>query len=76
MTDANLVLGRINPGYVLGGRMKLNREKAAEALDRAVAKPMGISTEQAALGIVQVVNSNMGTGAIRVYNCERWLQSF
>ena len=70
VTDANLVLGRINPGYVLGGRMKLNREKAAEALDRAVAKPMGISTEQAALGIVQVVNSNMAR-AIRVITVER-----
>lgn len=70
VTDANLVLGRINPGYVLGGRMKLHREKAMEAVNRAIAGPMGLSCEEAALGIVSVVNSNMAR-AIRVITVER-----
>lgn len=70
VTDANLALGRLNPGYVLGGRMKLNRDLALESIERAVAKPMGLSVEQAASGIISVVNSNMAR-AIRVITVER-----
>lgn len=70
VTDANLVLGRLNPGYILGGRMKLHLNKAVESIENAVAKPMGISVQQAAAGIVNVVNSNMAR-AVRVITVER-----
>ena len=70
VTDANLVLGRLNPGYVLGGRMKLHKEKAKESIRQNIAEPMGMSVIQAATGIVDVVNSNMAR-AIRVITVER-----
>lgn len=70
VTDANLALGRLNPNHVLGGRMKLHKEKALESIERVVAKPMDISVTQAAMGIINVVNSNM-VRAIRVITVER-----
>ena len=70
VTDANIVLGRINPEYVLGGRLKINSELSKDAVKKKIAEPMGISTAQAALGIVKVVNSNMAR-AIRVITVEK-----
>ena len=70
VTDANLVLGRINPHYVLGGRLKINAELSKEAIRRKIAEPMGLSNEEAAQGIVSVVNSNMAR-AIRVITVEK-----
>ena len=70
VTDANIVLGRINPEYVLGGRLKINSELSKDAVKKNIAEPMGISTAQAALGIVKVVNSNMAR-AIRVITVEK-----
>ncbi len=70
VTDANLVLGRINPRYVLGGRMKLDRALSVRAVREKIAGPMGLSVERAAQGIVSVVNSNMAR-AIRVITVER-----
>lgn len=70
VTDANLVLGRINPHYVLGGRLKIDAELSKKAVKTKIADPMGIGTEEAALGIVKVVNSNMAR-AIRVITVEK-----
>ena len=62
VTDANLVLGRLNPRYFLGGRIPLYPEKAAAAIKQNVAERMGLSMEEAALNIVRIVNANMSKG--------------
>lgn len=59
VTDANVLLGLIDPDYFLGGRKKLNREKAARAMEEQIAVPLGISTVEAAAGIYDVINSKM-----------------
>jgi len=65
VTDANLVLGYLNPDGLLGGRLPLDREKARQAI-KTVADPLGISIERAAYGIYTIVNSNMVNGIRRV----------
>ena len=62
VTDANLVLGRLNPGYFLGAEMELHVEPARKAVGQHIAEPLGLSTEEAAAGIVRVVNANMVRG--------------
>lgn len=62
VTDANLVLGRLDPGYFLGGEMKLHIDKARAAIRKDVAEPLKLSLEEAASGIVRVVNANMVRG--------------
>ena len=62
VTDANLVLGRLNPNYFNGGRQKLYPEKAYQAIKEHVADKMGVSVEEAALGIIRIVNANMAKG--------------
>ncbi len=64
VTDADVVLGYINPDTYYGGRMPLNKSLAAKAIDEKVAKPLGISTEEAASLIRRVVDENMA-GAIK-----------
>jgi N-methylhydantoinase A len=59
VTDANLVLGRIDPAYFLGGDLELEVEAAERAIREHVAEAYGMDVEQAAEGIVTVVNSNM-----------------
>ncbi len=62
VTDANLVLGRLNPNYFLGGKLPLYPEKAKEVIEKRVASKMGLSLEEAALSIVRIVNANMAKG--------------
>ena len=62
VTDANLVLGRLNPDYFIGGRQKLYLEKARQAIREHVADKMGVSVEEASLGIIRIVNANMVKG--------------
>ncbi|MDH3298593.1 MAG: hydantoinase/oxoprolinase family protein, partial [Gemmatimonadota bacterium] len=50
ITDANLLLGRLNPEYFLGGRMALDRDAAERALE-SIAQPLGLSTVEAARGV-------------------------
>lgn len=69
VTDANLVLGYYDPGFFLGGRMKLDMQAARDAI-ATVAKPLGLSVEQAALGIHKVVVESMAAAA-RVHLVER-----
>lgn len=59
VTDADVVLGIIDPNTFLGGKMKLDRAAAAAALDEQIAKPLGLSLEQAAAGIRRIVDSQM-----------------
>lgn len=70
VTDANIVLGRINPDYVLGGRLKINAELSGKAVKTKIADPMHMTVDQAAQGIISVVNSNMAR-AIRVITVEK-----
>lgn len=70
VTDADLVLGYLNPDYFLGGEMKLNPEKAREAIAEKIARPMGLSLPEAAWGINEIVNENMVDSA-RVYAMEK-----
>jgi N-methylhydantoinase A len=62
VTDANLILGRLNPDYFLGAEMPLHLEPARKAIESHIAQPLGISTEEAAAGILRVVNANMVRG--------------
>jgi N-methylhydantoinase A len=62
VSDANLVLGRLNRDYFLGGKLPLYPEKAEEAIRGHVAGPMGLSVEEAAAGILRIVNANMAKG--------------
>jgi len=61
VSDANLVLGRLNPHYFLGGKIPLYIEKAQSAI-RKVAEPMGMSTEEAAQSIIDIADANMTKG--------------
>jgi N-methylhydantoinase A len=70
ITDANLVLGYLNPGFFNGGAMALRREAAAEAIAREVGAPLGLPLEQAAWGIHSVANANMER-AMRIVSIER-----
>jgi N-methylhydantoinase A len=62
VTDADLVLGYLDPNYFLGGKMKLDVDGAKAALER-LAKPLKMTAEQAAWGIHQIVNENMANAA-------------
>lgn len=70
VTDADLLLGYLNPDYFLGGRMQLDREAAERAVRTVIAEPMGLSVTDAAYGIYQVVNESM-ISATRVHVAER-----
>jgi N-methylhydantoinase A len=70
VTDADLVLGYLDPGYFLGGRMRLDLSAAIRAIEAGVARPLGASVEDAALGIHAVVNQGMANAA-RVHALER-----
>ena len=61
-TDADLVLGYLDPGYFAGGRLKLDRDAARKAIEEKIAKPLGMSVEEAALGMYRVINTNMAQG--------------
>lgn len=58
-TDADLVLGLINPNYFLGGRRKLDKTASEKAIRDKIAKPLGMNTLEAAAGIHDVINAHM-----------------
>src|SRR5438445_375527 len=70
VTDADVVLGYINPDYFAGGSIKLQAGAAARAIEERVARPFGLSLEDAAWGIHAIVNTNMEL-ATRVVSIER-----
>ncbi len=59
VTDANVVLGYINPTAIAGGTVDVDLEAAREALDRSAAKQLGIDTTDAAYGVYAVANTTM-----------------
>ncbi|MEW5920252.1 MAG: hydantoinase/oxoprolinase family protein [Bacillota bacterium] len=62
VTDANLVLGRLNEEYFLGGEMSLRKDLAYQAIKEHVADPLGMSVEEAAAGIIRIINAKMSKG--------------
>lgn len=58
-TDADLVLGVLNPDGFLGGRMRLDKDAAEQAIERHVARPLGLSVVEAAWGIREVLGNKM-----------------
>ncbi len=70
VTDANLVLGYLNPGYFNGGAMGLDKAAAEAALMELVAKPLSLSLEEAAWGVHLIATGNM-EHALRVVSVER-----
>jgi N-methylhydantoinase A len=59
VTDADLVLGYLNPDFFLGGRVKLRTDKAIQAIDEKIAGPLGLTAPEAAAGVYDIVNSHM-----------------
>lgn len=70
VTDANLVLGRLNPHGLLGGQMALYVEKAHTAIETTLSQRLGLDMVTAAAGILDIVNTNM-MGAVRVISVEQ-----
>ncbi|MFT5444904.1 MAG: N-methylhydantoinase A [Gammaproteobacteria bacterium] len=70
VTDADLLLGCLDPQYFLGGEMSLATSTVSEAVDEHLGKPMGMTTLQAAQGVHSVVNENMAA-ATRRYLAEK-----
>ena len=70
VTDADLVLGYLDPDYFLGGQFKIDLAAARRAIQERIADPLGVSIEEAAWGIHQVVNESMANAA-RIHTLER-----
>ncbi|MBI3328071.1 MAG: hydantoinase/oxoprolinase family protein [Nitrospinae bacterium] len=70
VTDANIVLGYINPEYLVGGALRLDAEKAHEAIDEKIARPLGLERVEAAHGIHVIANATM-MRALRAVSIER-----
>src|SRR5581483_11933835 len=63
VTDANLALGRYDPDRFAGGTMRLDQAAAHDALAARVAGSLGLTTELAALGVIEMVDENMANAA-------------
>ena len=59
VTDLNLVLGRVNPDYFLGGDVKLDPERARAEVERQVAEPLGLEVEDAAAGVIELFEQTL-----------------
>ena len=70
LTDANVVLGYINPDHLVGGSLKLNAPKARSVIEQRIAQPLGMTVEEAAWGAHLIGGSNM-IRAIRAVSSER-----
>ena len=69
VTDADLVLGRLDPALFAGGRIKLDTSRAELALKRAIGEPLSLSPEHSAAGVSEIVDENMANAA-RVHAIE------
>src|SRR6185369_2358571 len=70
VTDADLVLGYLNPVALLGGALPVDLGRARAAIEREIAKPLGLGVIEAAAGVADVVNAGMA-GALRIVSVER-----
>jgi len=59
VTDAQVVLGRMDPEHFLGGDLTIDPSLSSKAIEKHIAKPLGVSVEQAALGVLKIINNNM-----------------
>ena len=74
VTDANVVLGRLSPTSFLGGEMKLNVEAAEYAISEKIGKPLGMTTIEAAQGILRIAVTAM-SHAVKAVTTERGLDA-
>jgi N-methylhydantoinase A/oxoprolinase/acetone carboxylase beta subunit len=65
VTDADVVLGYINPAYYYGGKLVLNKDKATQSIRDKVAKPLGLGVEEAAAIIRKIVDENMSSAIMK-----------
>jgi N-methylhydantoinase A len=72
VTDANVVLGRLNPEFLLGGALRIAAERSYAAIEKHVAAPRGIAVVEAAAAIIAVADTNMAH-AVRFVSVERGL---
>ena len=70
VTDANLVLGRLDPDLFAGGKIDLDADSANAALQRNIGRPLDVSADWAAVGVTEIVEENMANAA-RVHAIER-----
>ena len=70
ITDCNLVLGTLDPAGLVGGRLALDVNAATRAIERRLARPMGVSVQEAAFGMLRIAASTM-MQAIRAVSVER-----
>jgi acetone carboxylase beta subunit len=64
VTDLNVVLGRLNPDYFLGGEIQLDVERAHAAVERQLARPLGLSVERAAAGVLELFEQTLRHEAV------------
>src|SRR5207237_3465483 len=74
VTDANLVLGRLDPLHFLGGRMRLDSQAAARALREHVGSPLGMDLARAAEGILRIATTAMSY-AVKGVSTDRGLDA-
>ena len=72
VTDADLILGYLDPDFFLGGEIRLDLESARNAMETKLAHPLNLTVEQCAWGIHEVVNENMANAA-RIHAVEKGL---
>ncbi|HVB85575.1 MAG TPA: hydantoinase/oxoprolinase family protein [Candidatus Dormibacteraeota bacterium] len=65
VTDADLVLGYLNPDFYYGGKMRLDKNRSIQAIRNKIAKPLGVSVEEAAMIIRRIVNANMSSAIMK-----------
>jgi N-methylhydantoinase A len=70
VTDGDVALGRIDPDSFAGGKVRLTPEASTAALDKDIGVPLGLSSELAAYGVIEMVDENMANAA-RVHSIER-----
>ena len=70
VTDANVILGVLDPDHFLGGRLTLDKEKAESVVEERIAKPLGLSLHEAADGILKIINVKMEE-AIKAVSSQR-----
>ena len=64
VTDLNLILGRLNPDYFLGGEVELDVERARAAVEAQLARPLGLPAEEAAAGVIELFEQTLRNEAI------------
>ncbi len=72
VTDANVALGRLNPGFLLGGALKIDAARSRAVIERDIAKPRGVDVFDAAASIIAIADTNMAH-AVRFVSVERGL---